>query len=117
ARAGVDRLNVLKTGSAPSSDGPKSGTMTSLLSVLRISAVRTCGVSGGSQFVTSKGAGLMNLYSGPRTDLRPASSSLPWLLPAGPLRKSKLPPLGRMLLIQLPQLTPSSLKEAPTNLV
>ena len=74
-------------------------------------------MSAGSQFVTSNGAGLMNLYSGPSTDLRPSSSSLPWLLPAGPLRNSRLPPLGRMLLIQLPQLTPSFLNEAPTNLV
>src|SRR5438552_19177992 len=39
---------------------PKSETMTSILSFLAISAVRTCCVSAGSQFVTSKGAGLMN---------------------------------------------------------
>src|SRR3984957_11993179 len=117
ASAGTDRPDFLNSGSAPTKDGPKSETMTSILGFFAISAVRTCCVRAGSQFVTSKGAELMNLYSGPRTDLRPSSSSLPWLLPAGPLMKRRLPPLGRMLLIQLPQFAPSFLNDAPMNFV
>ena len=47
----------------------------------------------------------------------PSDRWRPWLLPAGPLRNSKLPPLGITPLIQLPQLSPSSLNDAPMNLV
>ncbi len=71
ASAGIDRPDCLERGSAPTSDGPKSETMTSILLFLAISAVRTFCVSAGSQFVTSKGSGLRNLYSGPSTDFRP----------------------------------------------
>src|SRR5579871_6835484 len=117
ASAGIERPDALNAGSAPTSDGPKSETITSILGFFAISAVRTFCVSAGSQFVTSKGSGLRNLYSGPSTDFSPASSSRPWLLPAGPLRNRRLPPLGRMLLIQLPQFRPSLLKSAPTKCV
>src|SRR5579871_5044776 len=117
ASAGIDRPDCLNRGSAPTSDGPKSETMTSILLFLAISAVRTFCVNAGSQFVTSKGSGLMNLYSGPSTDFSPLSSSRPWLLPAGPLRNRRLPPWGRTLLIQLPQFWPSFTKSVPMNLV
>src|SRR5215475_1214228 len=43
----------------------KSDTITSILLFLAISSVRAFCVSGGSQLVTSKGSGLMNLYFGP----------------------------------------------------
>src|SRR5215475_8428593 len=117
ASAGIDRPDFSNNGRAPTSDGPKSETMTSILGFLAISAVKTFCVNAGSQFVTSKGSGLRNLYSGPSTDLSPASSSRPWLLPAGPLRNRRLPPLGNTPLIQLPQLTPSFLKSVPMNLL
>src|SRR5579875_2828937 len=117
ASAGIERLNFLNTGSAPTKDGPMSDTITSIFGFFEISAVRTCWVRDGSQLVTSNGAGFRNLYLSSSTDFSPASSSKPWLFPAGPLRKSRLPPLGRMLLIQRPQLTPSSLNEEPMNLV
>src|SRR4051794_14544241 len=116
AKAGIDLPCLVNSGSAPTSEGPKSDTITSILSFLAISAVRTFCVSAGSQLVTAKGFGLTNLYSAPSTDFMPFSSSRPWLLPAGPLRNRMLPPLGRMLLIQLPHATPSSLKEEPMNL-
>src|ERR1700692_1422838 len=117
ASAGIDRPDCLNSGSAPTSDGPKSETMTSILLFLAISAVRTFCVSAGSQFVTSKGSGLMNLYSGTSTDFSPASSSRPWLVPPGPLRNRRVPPLGSTPLIQLPQFWPSFLKSVPMNLV
>src|SRR5262249_49840458 len=77
ASAGIDRPDFSNSGSAPTSDGPKSETMTSILLFLAISAVRTFCVSAGSQFVTSNGSGLRNLYSDPSTDLSPLSSSRP----------------------------------------
>src|SRR5579875_3489970 len=115
--AAIERLNFLNTGSAPTKDGPKSETITSIFGFLAISAVNTCWVSEGSQFVTSNGAGLRNLYLSSSTDLRPANSSRPWLLPAGPLKNSRLPPLGRMALIHLPQFSPSFLNEEPMKTV
>src|SRR5215475_6857375 len=117
ASAGIDRPDFSNSGRAPTSDGPKSETMTSILGFLAISAVSTFCVNAGSQFVTSKGSGLRNLYSGPSTDFSPASSSRPWLLPAGPLRNRRLPPLGSTLLIHSPQFLPSFLKSVPMNLV
>src|SRR4029079_13361773 len=117
ASAGIERPDCLNSGSAPTSDGPKSETITSILLFFAISAVRTFCVSAGSQFVTSDGCGLRNLYSAPSTDFSPASSSSPWLLPAGPLRNRRVPPLGSTLLIHSPQLLPAFLKSVPMNLV
>src|ERR1044071_9119266 len=106
AIAGIERPLLVNTGSAPTSDGPKSDTITSIFGFLAISAVSTVWVSAGSQLVTSYGASLMNLYESSSTVFMPLSSSLPWLLPLGPLRNSRLPPPGRMLLIHLPQFSP-----------
>src|SRR6185295_1746247 len=53
ASAGIERPLRWNTGSAPTSDGPKSETMTSILACLAISAVSTVWVSAGSQLVTS----------------------------------------------------------------
>src|SRR4051812_30859080 len=61
ASAGIERPLLVNTGSAPTSDGPKSDTMTSILACLAISAVSTVWVSAGSQLVTSYGGSLMNL--------------------------------------------------------
>src|SRR5215470_973126 len=89
ASAGIDRPLFWNTGSAPTSDGPKSDTMTSILGCLAISAVSTVWVSAGSQLVTSYGGSLMNRYESSSTLLMPLSSSLPWLLPLGPLRNNR----------------------------
>src|SRR4029077_18083071 len=62
ASAGTDRLNFLDTGRAATGAGQQAETMTAILSFLAISAVSTFWVSAGSQLVTSKGSGLMNLY-------------------------------------------------------
>src|SRR6185503_7980757 len=61
AIAGIERPLLVNTGSAPTSDGPKSDTITSILGFLAISAVSTVWVSAGSQLVTSYGASLRNL--------------------------------------------------------
>ena len=61
ASAGIERPLFWNTGSAPTSDGPKSETMTSIFGFLAISAVSTVWVSAGSQLVTSYGGSLMNL--------------------------------------------------------
>src|ERR1044071_9820384 len=53
ASAGIDRPLFCNTGSAPTSDGPKSDTITSIFGFLAISAVSTVWVSAGSQLVTS----------------------------------------------------------------
>ena len=58
ASAGIERSNFANAGSAPTSDGPKSETMTSISGFLAISAVSTCWVRAGSQLVTAKGAGV-----------------------------------------------------------
>src|SRR3984885_11646195 len=60
ASAGIERPLRVNTGRAPTSDGPKSDTITSILGFLAISAVSTVWVSAGSQLVTSYGASLMN---------------------------------------------------------
>src|SRR5919108_5906535 len=62
ARAGILRPLLVNSGSAPTSDGPKSDTMTSIFGYLAIAAESTFWVSAGSQFVTSKGCSPMNLY-------------------------------------------------------
>ena len=98
----------LNSGSAPTSDGPKSDTMTSIFGYLAMSAERTFCVSAGSQFVTSNGCSPMNLYLcvGSRILWRPWFSSMPWLLPFGPLSMSTLPPFGSTWRIHLPQFSP-----------
>src|SRR4029079_15024033 len=85
ASAGIDRWLFVNSGSAPTSDGPKSDTMTSIFGYFAMSAERTFCVSAGSQFVTSNGCAPMNLYLcvGSRTLCRPWFSSTPWLLPCG----------------------------------
>src|SRR3954451_3816345 len=62
ASAGIFRPLLLNSESAPTSDGPKSDTMTSIFLYLAMSAERTFCVSAGSQFVTSNGCSPMNLY-------------------------------------------------------
>src|SRR5436190_20348302 len=62
ASAGIVRPLFLNSGSAPTSDGPKSETMTSIFEYLAMSAERTFWVRAGSQFVTSNGCSPMNLY-------------------------------------------------------
>src|SRR5678815_218317 len=61
AIAGIERPLLVNTGSAPTSDGPKSDTITSIFGFLAISAVSTVWVSAGSQLVTSYGASFRNL--------------------------------------------------------
>src|SRR4051794_4947724 len=62
ARAGILRPLLLNSGSAPTSDGPKSETITSIFLFLAIAADSTFCVSAGSQFVTSNGCSPMNVY-------------------------------------------------------
>ena len=102
----------MNSGSAPTSEGPKSDTMTSIFGFLAIAAERTFWVSAGSQFVTSNGCSPMNLYLpvGSRILWRPLFSSTPWLLPFGPLSMSTLPPFGSTRRIHLPQFSPACWK-------
>src|SRR5690348_16954749 len=60
--AGIERPLFSKAGSAPTSDGPKSETMTSILGYFEIAALNTCWLNAGSQLVTSNGLAPMNLY-------------------------------------------------------
>src|SRR5213595_709946 len=53
ASAGILRPLLLNSGSAPTSDGPKSETITSIFGYFAISAESTFWVIAGSQFVTS----------------------------------------------------------------
>src|SRR3954468_11398897 len=73
ASAGMVRPLLLNSGSAPTSDGPKSDTMTSIFLNLAMSADSTFWVRAGSQFVTPNGCSPMNLYlpDGSRTLWRP----------------------------------------------
>src|SRR5437870_1362845 len=109
ASAGILRLLFVNSGRAPTSDGPKSDTMTSIFGNLAMSAERTFCVSAGSQFVTSNGCAPMNLYLwvGSRILWSPWFSSMPWLLPWGPLSMSTLPPFGSTWRIHLPQFSPA----------
>src|SRR5262245_44008009 len=109
ASAGIVRPLLLNSGSAPTSDGPKSETMTSIFLYLAMSAESTFWVSAGSQFVTSNGCSPMNLYLcvGSRILCSPWFSSMPWLLPFGPLSMRTLPPLGSTFNIQRPQFSPA----------
>ena len=117
ASAGILRPRLLNSGRAPTSDGPKSETMTSIFLNLAISAERTFWVSAGSQFVTSNGFSPMNVYLwvGSRILWRPWFSSTPWLLPFGPLSMSTLPPFGRTRRIHLPQFSPAWAKGVSTK--
>src|SRR6266511_4039331 len=109
ASAGILRPLLLNSGSAPTSEGPKSDTMTSILGYLAIAAESTFWVSAGSQFVTSNGCSPMNLYlpEGSRILWRPLFSSTPWLLPLGPLSMRTLPPFGSTRRIHFPQFSPA----------
>src|SRR6478609_7332332 len=55
ASAGIVRPLFLNSGRAPTRDGPKSETMTSIFGYLAMSALSTCWVLDGSQLVTSNG--------------------------------------------------------------
>src|SRR3954467_1493123 len=55
ASAGILRPLFVNSGRAPTSDGPKSDTITSIFGYLAMSADSTFCVRAGSQFVTSKG--------------------------------------------------------------
>src|SRR2546426_5096609 len=109
ASAGMVRPLFVNSGSAPTSDGPKSDTITSIFLYFAMSAERTFCDSAGSQFVTSNGCSPMNLYLcvGSRILCSPWFSSTPWLLPLGPLSISTLPPLGSTRRIQRPQFSPA----------
>ena len=63
ASAGTDRPDFLNSGSAPTKDGPKSETMTSILGLLRDLGGQNLLGQRRVQFVTLNGAELMNLYS------------------------------------------------------
>src|SRR6476646_7971906 len=117
ARAGIVRPLFVNSGRAPTSDGPKSDTMTSIFGYLAMSAERTFCDSAGSQFVTSNGCAPMNLYlpEGSRILWSPLFSSMPWLLPCGPLSMSTLPPFGRTWRIHLPQFSTAWLKGVSTK--
>src|SRR3954469_3215460 len=112
ASAGIFRPLLLNSDRAPTSDGPKSETITSIFLNLAMSADRTFCVSAGSQFVTSNGCSpmILNLCVGPRILCRPWFSSIPWLLPFGPLSIRTLPPFGSTLRIHLPHCSPASAK-------
>src|SRR5215471_7514552 len=109
ASAGIVRPLLLNSGSAPTSDGPKSETITSIFLYLAMSAERTFCVSAGSQLVTSNGCSPMKVYLwvGSRILWRPWFSSTPWLLPLGPLSMRTLPPFGSTRRIHLPQFSPA----------
>src|SRR6478609_11030269 len=109
ASAGILRPLFVNSGNAPTSEGPKSETITSIFGYLAIAADRTFWVRAGSQFVTSKGCSPMNLYlpDGSRILCRPWFSSIPWLLPLGPLSMSTLPPFGSTWRIHRPQFSPA----------
>src|SRR5689334_10857727 len=62
ASAGIVRPLFLNSDRAPTRDGPKSETMTSIFGYLAMSAESTFCVRAGSQFVTSNGCAPMNLY-------------------------------------------------------
>src|SRR3954465_3205158 len=62
ASAGIVRPLFVNSGRAPTSDGPKSDTMTSIFEYFAMPADRTFWVSAGSQFVTSNGCAPTNLY-------------------------------------------------------
>src|SRR5579859_92536 len=62
ASAGMVRPLFLNSVRAPTSEGPKSETMTSIFGYLAMSAESTFCVNAGSQFVTSNGCAPMNLY-------------------------------------------------------
>src|SRR3954464_9974697 len=114
--AGIERPLFSNSGRAPTSDGPKSETMTSIFGYLAIAALRTCWVLAGSQLVTSKGCSPTKVYlPGVSVCCIPLSSSRPWLFPAGPDRNRMFPPSGRFLLIQLAQFLPSGVKLGPTH--
>src|SRR3954468_24583500 len=117
ASAGILRPLFPNSGSAPTSDGPKSDTMTSIFGYLAMAAESTFCVFAGSQSVTSNGDSPMNLYlpDGSRILWRPLFSSTPWLLPLGPLSMSTLPPFGSTLRIHLPQFSPACWKGVSTN--
>src|SRR6266568_3353578 len=117
ASAGIVRLLFVNSGRAPTSDGPKSDTITSIFEYLAMSAERTFCVSAGSQFVTSNGCAPMNLYLcvGSRILWRPWFSSMPWLLPCGPLSMSTFPPLGSTRRIHVPQFSPACWKGVSTK--
>src|SRR5712691_9447152 len=117
ASAGMVRPLFVNSGRAPTSDGPKSDTMTSIFGYLAMSAERTFCDRAGSQFVTSNGFSPMNLYlpEGSRILWRPLFSSTPWLLPFGPLSMSTLPPFGRTRRIHLPQFSPAWAKGVSTK--
>src|SRR6476660_7394670 len=112
ASAGIVRPLFLNSGRAPTRDGPKSETITSILGYLAMSADSTFWVSAGSQLVTSNGFSPMNVYlcEGSRILCRPLFSSTPWLLPFGPLSIRTFPPFGRTLRIHLPHASPALLK-------
>src|SRR5262245_56101812 len=112
ASAGIFRPLLLNSDSAPTRDGPKSETMTSIFLYLAMSADRTFCVSAGSQFVTSNGSSPMNVYLPllSRILWSPWFSSMPWLLPFGPLSMRTLPPFGSTLRIHLPHNSPASAK-------
>src|SRR3954449_4937052 len=117
ASAGIVRPLFVNSGSAPTSDGPKSDTITSIFGYLAIAAESTFCVRAGSQLVTSNGSSPMNLYlpEASRILWRPLFSSTPWLLPLGPLSMSTLPPFGSTLRIHLPQFSPACWKGVSTN--
>ena len=56
ASAGIFRPLFVNSGKAPTSEGPKSDTMTSIFGYLAMAAERTFCDSAGSQFVTSNGS-------------------------------------------------------------
>src|SRR4029079_4962037 len=62
ASAGIFRWLFVNSGRAPTSDGPKSDTITSIFGYLAMAAESTFCVRAGSQFVTSNGCSPMNLY-------------------------------------------------------
>src|SRR6476659_416991 len=117
ASAGILRPLFVNSGRAPTSDGPKSDTITSIFGYLAMSADSTFCVSAGSQFVTSNGCSPMNLYLwvGSRILCRPWFSSIPWLLPLGPLSINTLPPFGSTWRIHRPQFSPAWAKGVSTN--
>ena len=94
ASAGILRPLFVNSGNAPTSDGPKSETITSIFGYLAIAAERTFWVRAGSQLVTSNGCSPMNLYLwvGSRILWSPWFSSTPWLLPFGPLSRGRCRP-------------------------
>src|SRR5581483_489667 len=109
ASAGILRPLFVNSGSAPTSDGPQSETITTIFLYFAMSADRTFCVSAGSQFVTPDAFSPMKVYlwGGSRILCSPRFAPTPWLFPFGPLSIRTVRPVWSTWRIHLPQFSPA----------